>query len=84
MAPRLDDVDPHLIRSLRLLGDRYGPLGVALAAAGLTDPAAVIQRLSEHRAGEIHSWLSQPVTSAPPAMVEALLDALRQRPQGPG
>lgn len=40
--PTLDDVDPTLIERLRDLGDRWGPLGVALAAALLTDPGVVV------------------------------------------
>jgi hypothetical protein len=45
-SPAARDVDPHLVRSLRMLGDRYGPLGVALAAAALTDPAALVRQLT--------------------------------------
>jgi hypothetical protein len=39
----LHDVDPRLLSALADLGRTYGPLGVAIVAAGLTDPALVIQ-----------------------------------------
>lgn len=45
------DHDPHdhvsgeLVDELRVLGDSYGPLGVALAAAQLTDARTVMNRL---------------------------------------
>lgn len=42
----LDEMDPALVRLLRVAGDRWGPLGVALAAAQLTDPAAVVAGLT--------------------------------------
>lgn len=40
-----EDHDPDLIERLRDLGDRYGPAGVAIVAAGLSDPNYVIARL---------------------------------------
>ncbi len=40
------DTDPRLIKALRDLGDTYGPLGVALAAADLTDAGVLITILS--------------------------------------
>lgn len=40
VAP-LDDTDPALVDLLRALGDRYGPLGVAVTAVLLSDPGAV-------------------------------------------
>lgn len=39
--------DPALLATLRSLGDQYGPLGVALAAADLTDSAVLVRRLTE-------------------------------------
>jgi len=42
----LDNVDPTLIERLRDLGDLWGPLGVALAAAALTDPGVLVSRLT--------------------------------------
>jgi hypothetical protein len=41
------DTDPLLIAELRKLGDNYGPLGVALAAASLPDTRVLVQRLTE-------------------------------------
>lgn len=38
----LNDRDPKLIEALRELGNRWGPLGVALTAAQLTDPKVLI------------------------------------------
>ena len=38
--------DPALLELLRDAGSRWGPLGVALAAASLTDPMVVISRLA--------------------------------------
>lgn len=43
----LDQIDSALVLRLRRLGDDYGPLGVALAAAALTDPDLVVARLIE-------------------------------------
>lgn len=39
-------VAPELLAALHDLGDRYGPLGVALAAAAETDPAVLVARLT--------------------------------------
>lgn len=39
--------DYALLAALRSLGDQFGPLGVALAAAELTDTAALVRRLTE-------------------------------------
>lgn len=41
------DVDPGLIEVLRSAGDRWGPLGVALAAARLTDVDVLVRQLTE-------------------------------------
>lgn len=43
--PKLADTEPSLIAALRRLGDDFGPLGVALTAAQLTDPQALIARI---------------------------------------
>lgn len=40
------DTSPALVEALTKLGDDYGPLGVALAAARLTDPNVLVGRLS--------------------------------------
>lgn len=40
-----DDVDPRLLEILRETGGRWGALGVAYAAATLTDPVALLARL---------------------------------------
>jgi hypothetical protein len=42
---RLEDTDPKLIERLRELADPYGALGVASAAAKLTDPAALVHTI---------------------------------------
>lgn len=46
------DTAPGLIEGLRRLGDDYGPLGVALAAADLTDTRLLIQRLIAERSDD--------------------------------
>ena len=40
-----EDITPDLIESLRLLGEDYGPMAVALTAAELTDPYVLIRLL---------------------------------------
>lgn len=45
-APELVDVDPDLIDALRGLGNDYGSLGVALAAARLTDTTVLVHQLT--------------------------------------
>lgn len=45
MDKNLERYDTTLIEELQRLGDAYGPLGVALAAARLTDRATVISQL---------------------------------------
>lgn len=47
---KLDDVDPRLTDALRALGDEFGPLGVALAAARATDTDVLLDRLSSPEA----------------------------------
>ncbi|WP_160051270.1 hypothetical protein [Nocardiopsis sp. FR26] len=44
--PTLPDTEPALVDALNALGDTYGPLGVALAAAHLSDPKVVARRLT--------------------------------------
>jgi hypothetical protein len=39
-------IAPELVDSLRRLGDSYGPLGVAVTAAKLSDPTAVVASLT--------------------------------------
>lgn len=46
MVP-LEETSPFLVRILRLCGDEWGPLGVALCAAQLSDPRVVQERLDE-------------------------------------
>lgn len=41
----LADTDPRLLAALRALGREFGPLGVATAAAHLTDTAVLIHTL---------------------------------------
>jgi hypothetical protein len=45
--PSLEDIDPLLVSALRQLGHRYGPMGVALAAAQLTDVGVMWRILNE-------------------------------------
>lgn len=45
-AAGVHDADERLVELLRTAGDEWGPLGVALVAAQLTDPAAVVARLA--------------------------------------
>lgn len=46
MTPVSDRFAPGLLDELRRLGDEYGPLGVALAAAYQTDPKVLIKSLT--------------------------------------
>lgn len=41
----LEDTDPWLLEELRTLGNKWGRLGVAVAAAHLTDPDVLVQAL---------------------------------------
>jgi hypothetical protein len=41
------NASPNLVEALERLGDEYGPLGVAIVAATLTDPAVLVQVLGE-------------------------------------
>lgn len=45
MSEDRSDLPQPLVWTLRRLGEEYGPLGVALAAASFTDPAVVIAHL---------------------------------------
>lgn len=45
-VPGPKDIDPRLLWALRGLGDDFGPLGVALAAAELTDKGLLRKQLS--------------------------------------
>ena len=49
----LDDIDPRLLDVIRDLGGTYGSLGVALAAATLTDTDVLVHQLT-HDAPEPH------------------------------
>ena len=64
------DTDPRLIKALRDLGDTYGPLGVALAAADLTDAGVLITILS----GEP----TEPVEQSPPSLVDDISAVLNR------
>lgn len=44
---RIDNVDPTLLWLLRRAGDEWGPLGAALAAARMTEPRVLVDRLRE-------------------------------------
>lgn len=50
-----ENVDPYLTEALRGLGDSYGPLGVALVAAELTDPNVLVERLGENNRAPIYA-----------------------------
>ena len=47
MSVKERNISLKLIKTLRELGDNYGPLGVALAAASLTDKDVLIDKLIE-------------------------------------
>lgn len=49
MTTDLADTSPDLVRRLVAAGDEHGPMGVALAAAHLTDPEVLIRRLEAER-----------------------------------
>lgn len=67
VAPDEDElpgtIAPELIEQLRALGDSYGPLGVAIAAAHLTDPRALIASLGPGR----HTHAPEPERPLPAA-----------------
>lgn len=42
-----EDVDPRLLEQLRTLGDEFGPMGVAIVAAKLTDPNVLVSKLAK-------------------------------------
>lgn len=42
-----DDMSPELVAQLRILGNNYGPMGVALAAADMTDIGALMAILGD-------------------------------------
>lgn len=48
----VNETDSRLVGELRALGRTFGPLGVALAAAELTDPAVLITCLQQRQADE--------------------------------
>lgn len=62
MSEDRSDLPAPLAWTLRRLGEEYGPLGVALAAASFTDPRAVIDRLQ--RSGDGGDLQSPMVTGA--------------------
>lgn len=83
--PGLEDVDPECIERLRELGDRFGPLGVAIVAAALTDPNVLVAHLrtrqptrvvpqyQDETTSEPATWYGedgQPLPDAPPDAVE--------------
>jgi hypothetical protein len=49
MTPRKDlsEVSEELLAQLRILGNNYGPMGVAIVAAELTDMPALLRVLTE-------------------------------------
>jgi hypothetical protein len=65
-----DDLDPRLIAKLRELGDSYGPMGVALAAADLTDVDVLFLLL--------HQEPSDAQPQEPPSLVDELQSALNR------
>lgn len=65
-----DDLDPRLIAKLRELGDSYGPMGVALAAADLTDVDVLVLLL--------HQESSDAQPQEPPLLVDEIRAALNR------
>lgn len=49
-----EEASEALLEVLRRAGDEWGPLGVALVAARLADPRAVVRELSAQLVGEEH------------------------------
>lgn len=60
VEPAGPDTDPRLLDLLKTAGDEWGPLGVALAAAQLTD-VAVLRRLLQARPAFPQDALALPV-----------------------
>lgn len=82
MAPDPTDVSPVLLELLRAAGDEWGPLGVALAAAHLTDPAVVVWQLRRdlHAAGAAEETPSpQPTDRIPVGDLEHRLTVTHRR-----
>lgn len=70
----LADLSVELVDALNDLGDHYGPLGVALAAAHLTDERVLVERIrARNRRGISRDELA---ASEAPAALEALVTAL--------
>ena len=76
MTPRKDlsEVSEELIAQLRILGNNYGPMGVALVAAELTDISVLIGLLTEE-ATKLKP-VEQP--QEPPSLVDELQAALNR------
>lgn len=74
-----DTTDPKLIAALRHLGDDFGPLGVALVAARLTDPRVLVNHLT-YPAGQVQQ---EPEDHDAVAVVEHRSE-FRELPQHPG
>lgn len=53
------DIDPNLTAALDKLGEKFGPLGVAFAAACRTEPQALVELISAtfHHQNELWDWL---------------------------
>jgi hypothetical protein len=83
--PSLDDVDPLLLSALRQLGHRYGPMGVALAAAQLTDVGVMWRILNECPETETKpSGLLEEHAVTVVASEEMRRELLRDRPPATG
>lgn len=66
------NVDSTLVAMLLMMADRWGALGVALAAARLTDPKALVDRvLRDLIQEEISVRFSYTLTPAPPQPTES-------------
>jgi len=83
MAMALDDVDPALLDQLRELGRTYGPLGVALAAVKLSDPAAVVRAVMDPRRAEEffgpEAGPARRLVAQPLAVIRAALESLPEQ-----
>jgi hypothetical protein len=69
LPPSNEDTDPALCEALRQLGRRFGPLTVAKAAAGYTDPNVLMAAI------ETASQVQRD------AVTDELPDAYRPEPQ---
>lgn len=85
--PEITDVDPALVDLLHEAGARWGALGVALAAAQLTDPKVVVGKLTGQFEEDVAPKPENEVDETDPEMVRLirqLKDAVRAELFGQG